>query len=120
MELHIGSLGVGSRFLSELSSLPPLLYFTSCVGFFLNIWFHSQGCDVCRVESMAERYYGCLTCECELHIRMFSLHPCLFIYIVQFDICASCYSNKDPSALEIEDHKMDPQLAEWTTPVDGI
>ena len=64
---------------------------------------------------MAERYYGCLTCEGELHIRMFSqVHSCLFLYIAQIDICASCYTHKDPFALEIEDHKMDHPLVKWT------
>jgi hypothetical protein len=34
--VSIGRIGVDSRFLSELS-LPPLLNFTSCVKFFLEI-----------------------------------------------------------------------------------
>ena len=37
MEIHIGRIGLGSRFLGELSPLPPSLYFTSCMEFFLEI-----------------------------------------------------------------------------------
>jgi len=38
----------------------------------------------------------------------------LFIYIVRFDICASCYINKGPSAIEIKHHKMDHLVVKWT------
>ena len=104
-----------------VSCVPSLPYFTSLpvwVSFSrpqFDIWFHSIECDVCRSIPISECYYGCLTCKGELHIRIFSqVHPCVFIYIAQIDICASCYTNKDPSALEIEDHKLDHPLVKWT------
>ena len=42
------------------------------------------------------------------------VHPCLFLCLVQFNICASCYTNKDPSAMEIEGHKMGHPVIKWT------
>ena len=42
------------------------------------------------------------------------VHPCLFTCIVQFNVCASCYTNKDSSAIEIEDHKMGHPVVKWT------
>ena len=45
---------------------------------------------------------------------------CLFIYIAEFDVCASCYHNKGPSAVEIELHKMEHPVVKWTlSPRDG-
>ena len=37
VEVSLGRIGVDSRLPSELSPFPPLLYFTSCMGFFLEI-----------------------------------------------------------------------------------
>ena len=37
VQAHIGRIGLRSRLLSESSSFPPLFYFTSRVGFFLEI-----------------------------------------------------------------------------------
>jgi hypothetical protein len=42
------------------------------------------------------------------------VHPCLFICIVQFNVCASCYTNKDSSVIEIEGHKMGHPVVKWT------
>ena len=36
-EVNIGRIGVDSPLFSELTPLPPLLYFTSCMGFFLEV-----------------------------------------------------------------------------------
>ena len=42
------------------------------------------------------------------------VHQFLFLYIAPFDVCVSCYNNKDPSAIEIEDHTIDHPVVKWT------
>ena len=48
VEVSFGRCGLDSRLLSKLSPLLPLLYFISCVGFFLEIQFLT-------LDSTAER-----------------------------------------------------------------
>ena len=42
------------------------------------------------------------------------MHFYLFIYVARFDVCASCYTNEGPSAIEIKHHKMDHPVIKWT------
>jgi hypothetical protein len=42
------------------------------------------------------------------------MHFYLFIYVARFDVCASCYTNEGPSAIEIKHHKMEHPVVKWT------
>ena len=86
--------------------------FFSRSGF--DTWFHRLLCNVCQCYPIVERYYSCLTCEGELHIRRSPKFTHAYIYIAQFDVCASCYTKKGPSAIEIEHHKMEHAVVKWT------
>jgi hypothetical protein len=116
---RVARIGFSSRLLSECR-VPSLPYLSSISvwdsfsrsGF--DTWFHRLLCNVCQCSPIVEHYYSCLTCEGELHIRPSPEFTHAYIYIAQFDVCASCYTNEGPSTIEIEHHRMDHAVVRWT------